>query len=44
MQEEVNRAKVNQIVPEVESDMFEDDFSTSGQDNKNFRLAGECIR
>jgi hypothetical protein len=43
MQEEVNRAKVNQIVPEVESDMFEDDFSTSGQDNKNFRLAGDVL-
>jgi hypothetical protein len=43
MQEEVNRAKVNQIVPEVESDMFEDDFSTSGQDNKTFRLEGDKL-
>jgi len=43
MQDEVNRAHANQITPEVESNMFEDDFSTSGQDNKNFRLAGERL-
>ena len=43
MQDEVNRAHANQITPEVESNMFEDDFSTSGQDNKNFRLAGDVL-